>query len=557
MAEQKSNKPRISGEDLRDLEELSASIKDIPDPEMRRIAKEELQGLMQEAMSVYDFGIAPLAIEKPMVDALAWIPNTIQTVAGEGLVAAKRAANQEPQQLKEAAKNIGNAVVPFGEPGPAISEYRKELGGTGENFDKKYLPENKYFNPTVGGTLDFGVGVLTDPSVWSAIKNPAALAKSGMTADELREGLKAAIQAQKSKSVIRKGAEAAGKVALNPLEELGKILYRNRFKNADAAAAASGARPFSDVMMEAGAPGITSKGIQENVKELIANKEGAIDKIHNIPNAPTSLRSEVLAPLGSPELQRVIEQPGKTTAYQAAKEDILQEFRDSALANPSLAERYDAAKGLAGKPNFNPETGEHVYEVAPPKDVLQFVDESYSPKQLRETARTYQQKAASSGFYSKPTVFDVKNKTQLKQLYENQALADLQNRIGANARELEIRNLDAAAPGAGGQVFQEYKDIHSLLSGSPFIDRSFKGLSATPSSRANYWIGRQNPVIGAAMDIGQGAKNVLQTGAAKGLMSRPSKYIASPLLRTYVPNEYYEDYRNSPWSLMKQYGVEK
>lgn len=631
---QPKSKPKLTNLNMAELEQLSRSIPEIEDPEMRRIAKEELQGFMNELMHEYDLPTEPLRPEKYAIDALAWIPNTVQTVGGEAALAAKRAAKGEPQQLKEAGTNILNAAVPFGEPGPPIKHYREELGGTGELFQKQPLPKNAYFNPTVGGITDFATGALTDPTVWGALRSaPAKAAREGMTAAELKEGLQAALQAERAKGAFRRGAESMGRVAVNPLEELGKILYRNRFKDADAAAAAANARPFSEVMLGQGAPGFTSKGIQENIRDIIANKEKAIDKIQaNTPTLPSSLRSEVLEPLGTPEMQALIEQPGKTAAYQSARQDILDEFRDAAQANPSLAAQYEAAKGRAGSPVVNPETGivledagkqvpvtnmvpqqgvgvgvkskwvlpsgqevngpgfyaaenawakeikmptvrefetsravpgmakapaEPMLERAPPSDILNFVDEPYTPAQLRNIARTYQQKAASSGFYSKPTMFDVKNKTQLKQLYENQALSDLQNRIGSRARELEMKNLDIAEPGLGGQVFENYKDIHSLLSGAPFLDKSFKGLSATPSSRASYWMGRQNPVAGAMMDIGMGAKNTLQTGAAKTLMSRPSKYIASPLLRTYLPNQYYEDYRNSPWSLMRQYGVEQ
>jgi hypothetical protein len=189
------------------------------------------------------------------------------------------------------------------------------------------------------------------------------------------------------------------------------------------------------------------------------------------------------------------------------------------------------------------------HELPAPDDILDpsRYERYFTPKELRQTARDYQQKARSSAFYSQPTKWDPKTKQNLKAIEENMALGKLQHDTGMRARQLEMEALDDLNTGLGGKVHSQYKDISSMLEGAPYLDRPFMG----PKGDYGVSLGRRlfykNPVLGFATDALTGTGNVLSMAGGKAALS-PLGLAAQNAARQKLP-EYYDFLKsNNAWS---------
>lgn len=560
--------------------------------------------------------------------------------------------------LGKAKENLLNAVIPYGKPAPAYSEYRERIGvgGPGPSLAdvpgmNKFLDKGSMFDFTAGGMTDFGLSMATDPAILlkglkGLIAGGQALKNAGKTAATLKAEAAARAAAGPTKMErIGKGVESF----IDPRAALGEALYRSRFKNADRATKAAGKQPFSETYIKNVRPsltrgGITSEGLADDVSDIVANREAAIDNLHVEgtypgveqpfqPNAmpPTRTAGDVLSAMDSavPDVQS----PGLSGPTRESINEIKDEFRQAALSNPGARKLYQERMAEAGSPNawitdengnivmqnvdgppivkmgtpefipdeeiggvmtkymykgkevppydisvrmgwpgvekvqipigrpttrmkpniiLEPPTSEFTWGPPPSKDPLNVVQPSYNAKELRKVARTYQQKAAENRRYTRTGPTQVKSRQDVKDLGTTRVLGDLQHKVGMRARDLEMELLDEVQPGAGGDVFRQYKDVASTLEGAPYIDNPWKGAGGTSSSRGRSFMGSGSPIAKFAADTAQQSVGALQTLGGKIMLDPVSLMLLQPAARYQIQEQQTRRARENPYNQIRK-----
>lgn len=386
-----TKKEKLDMEELYQLEAIANQVGTMPDGPEKQAQKAKLQEFSNFVMSKRDLPQEPLQLEAPMVAILDYIPGLIRTAAGEGALAlqgkntmagfADRAIDAVVPDFVPGAKHL---LPPAGRPAPSSGEYRKLMGYGNEEspaMAAPLLPDNKLFNPTRGGTVDFLSSMFLDPQIIKGTKNMLTKGAKGaaqkLSLEEARAKLGEELAKRYNQSGLARAGQTAKDVLMDPAGTLGEAMYKFRFRDADKAARElnlksqrAGApmqfKPTSQIMLENGAPGMTSAGTREAVDDLVSAAEGRIDDIEMPDPArqmPTRPQSQVLAPLFADDIERRINTPGLTGAFSGAREDILDEFRLANRQNPSLVKKFEDAQARAGKPVM--EGGEPVWNEPP------------------------------------------------------------------------------------------------------------------------------------------------------------------------------------------------
>lgn len=527
-------KPQLDGLKMADLEDLAREIHDMEDGPEKDFAKGKLQEFTGMLMEKYDTPVRPLEVEKPLVHILDYIPGILRTGLGEAAIAAKRAMNGEPQELDKAFANAKTAINPFdGEMAPGGQDITTRLGIEEGGPGLAETPVGKAMGLTPGGKLDitkkgfasFGIDMLS-PEALSGLKNGLqSLAKSGTkkTAVQLTKDLAAELERAKNPSLL----QGMKDFAIDPVGKIGDKLYKNRFKDADKAAIAKGQRPMSNVMLEHGAPGITSTGIQNGIDDIVeteaARKRAALAQMPK--DGPTAPLGEVVNdPLHSPAFEEERLTYGNTEGLDAARQKILDSYDHTSKA------RYGAD--------------------APP-----LLEQPMSVHDLERLAGASQKRAAAARAYNRPSLHGVPSLADLSMGEPAKAaFGDLQAEIGMSARDVQNRLMDTAAPGLGGEVFSANKNLSSVLSGAPFLDRPFSR-GGNVSSRQGQWL-RNVPLGGAwraSTEAAMAAKDVAQTAAAKAMMSPWTRIGVAPAARSAWAQDFRQRDAENPWNLLAPY----
>jgi hypothetical protein len=149
----------------------------------------------------------------------------------------------------------------------------------------------------------------------------------------------------------------------DPLKELGDLLYKARFADADAAAEQAGKKLPSQIMAEHGRPGVTAKGVREGMRGIINRTENSIDQM-NTPAEdlfiPTRQQSQFLTPVAQSHASRAGKLPGSSIPIAAAEEDALQQFEHAARQDPGVMRQMREAEQAAGTVPTGP-NGELLY----------------------------------------------------------------------------------------------------------------------------------------------------------------------------------------------------
>lgn len=388
---------------MRDIEALSIEAKKLPEGPEKEAYKKTIQQMAEIAFQEYDLPAEALAPDAPLVRALqwipgvSWIPGIARTAVGEtALTLAGK------NTLEGAKERVANALAPdvpfvgsgpFAQEAPSVGQYRDLMGGTEEWNTQKILPENRFFNPTVGGTFDTGVGMLLDPAVISKglgldkklMTRAPGLPTEAVTSAEAKAALAQRVAQEAGKSMPRRFMEGAKNMTISPSEQLATLLRRSRFKEADKATRAAGKERFSDVFQREGTSGIGQQGIEQGILKTIKEQNSEIqglarqsldDDLHTfkLPNGneqvrrtgahPRATMSEVIEPLNSPELNAKTMNANTGKVYTEARNDALEAFdREAELKNPT---GWENRKALTGKPMFDPVTGEPLLRTTNP-----------------------------------------------------------------------------------------------------------------------------------------------------------------------------------------------
>ncbi len=543
---QPTQKTDISGADLADLEDLAKEIHDMPEGEQKAIAKQTLQQLTNKVLETKQLPAQPLQIEKPLLHALDYFPGILRAGLGEAAVAAKHAYKGEPQEA-DVGQRLKEAINPFdSKMAESGAEINKRLGvepSTTTFADTEAgkalgVPSDAWYNMSANTAKALPWDLLDPAMVKGALK---MLSKSPakLTAKEAEAELARQIEKSKSNGIL----SGALNLAVDPGEQLGNMGIRNRLANADKATRARGIRPFSDVYMENSSKlnpfkGVTSEGIQdatENMVSSIGDKKRAILEAN--PTAQKATLAQVMEPLSSSDFQEKMLTYGNTGAYQDAAANVRKSLEETAAARhpvaPSIYNSGNEGRVFGGVP-----------EAISPK---------LSPMDLENMARTAQDKAAAARVYAKPGVVSVKNLTDLKMIPTNMAEGELQHAVGMQARDLQAGLLDAASPGAGGDVYRANKDLNTLLTGAPYIDRKFSR-AGNSSSRSQDWLrGISEGKLRLAGDAILGAKDVGQMAASQALRSPWMRVGGIPAARAAWRDSFTQRQAEDPWLLLQPY----
>lgn len=546
-------KPDITGVDLADLEDLAKevhSMEDGPDKDKMRSKLQEFTGMILEKKQL---PASPIQVEKPLLHAVDYLPGLLRAGAGEATIAAKHLYNHEPQ-APDVMQHLKDAANPFdGKMAESGEEINKRLGVQHSDTSLADTAAGQAMGATKGSWYDMGADT-AKALPWNMM-DPAML-KAGLTkllskgtvqgtAKELEAALAKQVADQADTSLGARASrmvKGAVNLAVDPGDSLGTAGIKNRLSNADKATRARGLRDFSDVYMEHGAPGVTSNQIQTGVENAIEDTSKAKRAVLEAnPNAPKATLDQVMDPINSPEFNEKAMTYGDTGAYREAQKNVRGDLLETARAR--------RLQQVQNHPVLGPLYDQGLINI----DQLPLGGQQLSTMDLERLARSAQDKAAAARVYAKPGAMAVKNLTDLKMIPQNMAEGDLQHGIGMNARDLQSSLLDQANPGAGGQVFQANKDLSSLFTGAPFIDRTFSR-AGNASSRSQNWLrGLNEGKLRLAGDAILGAKDVAQMGASKALRSPWTRLGAIPAGRAAWRQDFEERQAQDPWTILQQY----
>lgn len=494
-----------------------------PDPEVKKEMVKEIQNLYGEFLQKYQRPANPdLNVEGPMIAALDYIPGAMRTAGGEALLGL-----QGKGDAKKAMDNLGTALNPFdGKLAPSSREFLDRAGMKGETplsqtelGQKMGVRPGSWYDVTPKGAGATALDILTSPESFGALKGMAK-GVAGKLAPKTAAEAELALAKETGKGGVRIAAEKAGQMLTNPSEALGDLMARWRFRHANRAAADKGRRAFSDVWQEHGAPGLTSDGLQDAAVDMIGTESAKKKAILNqVPGeGPKAPLSDIVDPaFQNPDFVDRAASIGDTEAYDAAQQSVRDEIAHSVNK-----------RGMGETPQV-------------------------SVKDLERLAKTAQDKAAAARQYSKPPLGAVKNLTDLKMTPANSAYGELWADIGMNARDAQAGMLDQVSPGMGGQVFEANKNISSIATGSPFINRSFNKAGNASSRARDFSKDFASPGLWSnLLNLGVDGSDLAATAGAKALLSRPVKNIVAPAARGQWVDDYKERKKSSPWTYMEE-----
>lgn len=338
---------------LADLEKIAIRVSQMPDGEEKDLAFEVLRGMRNTALENRMLGSTPIAPDKWGMDILDYGPGVLRAGVGEALAS----VGEKDFNPARARENIESALLPFGKPAPSVTDYRERLGygGPGTSLTQavpalsKYITAGGPLDITQGGAFDFAASALLDPAVLTGLKGLASggykkLSERGATAAQLRDKYAKELESAKNTSTLTKVAKGTFNAAMNPVESLGMMSLRSRFKNADKAAAAVNKRLPSDILLEGGKLPITTEGIAGRFGDILQESQKNVsDVVEQVGAKATPIpRENIMAPLYDKRMQTVQGTVGRTKAATEAVADMEDEFRAAALSNPEQFARYEA-----------------------------------------------------------------------------------------------------------------------------------------------------------------------------------------------------------------------
>lgn len=361
-----------------------------PGPEKDEMVR-DYQGAFAEVEKIYR--VPPGSVSQFVTNAAA----PFDYLAGLGRTAVgELALLLSGKENAGAGDRIASAVLPFGELATPSSAYMEKLGtsemGRLSNLRNKvpeavqnWLPEyDSPYDITGRGAVGFGLDMLSGIGVnklagRTAQEMAAASRPKGTgpnpTAAELASELRGMNEAAKRPPTIPERAAAAGQytkdLLTNPGARVGKTLWDWRMAEPNAATDEVLKRPFGDVLLEGNPRGVTTKGLQGDVKRILRERTDEINAIEqpqakklaeqlslyddpmNAPGLemPTTLRSEVFGPVfQSPQINKNLDTIGRTRPTQMAKDQLEQRIRDTAMHDSgpnSLRRKWEEHNALA------------------------------------------------------------------------------------------------------------------------------------------------------------------------------------------------------------------
>ena len=411
MAKRKEDMPEGI---MRDIEAFAMEAKKLPPGPERDAYVKTLQQMSNMALEQYDLPAEALAPDAPLARALQWIPGVsyvpglVRTAVGE--TALTLAGKNTPEGFKERVMNAAVPDVPFIGTGaadaeaPSVGQYRDLMGGTEAWNHEKILPENPYFNPTVGGTFDTGLGMLLDPAVVAKglgrdkkLMTRPGVPVSGATSAEAKAALAERVAKEAGKTMPQRFLEGAKNMSISPFEELSTLLRRSRFKEADRATRAAGKERFSDVFQREGISGVGQQGIERGILKNIEEQNNSIkglarqsleDNTHTfkLPDGteqvrrtgahPMATMSEVIEPLNSPSMIGKTIDANTGKVYTKARNEVLDAFeREAKIKNPDAWEKMQA---MQDAPKINPD-GSVVQKMTNPPTMYEGTRTEFEP----------------------------------------------------------------------------------------------------------------------------------------------------------------------------------
>lgn len=533
-------KPKLSKTDVTDLEDLFKTVGGMPDGPEKQAQLAELKEftdfvLTQKEAPTPNWGEKLLGYG---ISGLDYVPGLVRTGVGEAALAVQ--AMNDPNKeydLGAAKERVVEAVKPDMRPATSVGEYRKMLGAqmSAEAEAKPLIPGDfipEQFNPSQGTAIDVGLDALLGLSPTAFVKGVGKLLGKNTAKMTYRQAETALAEAlKKNPSFVQKSLAFINE----PVAKTGEALYRFRLRNADKATKAAGMRRFSDVMMENGRPGITSQGIEEGVQDILAKKSAAkreiVEGISDAnPNQPMVKLGEVTQPLYEGEFKKNMGEYGATRSYKEARDKAVRGLEETAAERMGIPlEELDNV------------------EVAPTIQALA-KEQPLTALDLEGAAARAGDNARAARYYDKPGISNVPSATdRARFIKQNQAYGEAQDILRDKSRRLQGDLLDEMSPGSGGEVFKYNKDTAALLKGAPFVDRPFS--KAAASSRSQNWLAP--PQGGGIWDrVGQLAldsKDAAMTATGKTLMNPWVRYMATPLGRAAVVEDYAPESRNNIW----------
>lgn len=600
---------------LRDIEAFAVEAKKLPPGPDKDAYVKTLQQMANLALEKYQLPAEVIAPDSKLAEALQYIPGVsylpglVRTAVGESALASAGKSEGAYDRIKKAvvpdfpfaAQMLGEDSS-FANSALSVGQYRDMLGGTKQLDEMPLFSKNEYFNPSVGGTLDTGLGMVLDPAI--LLGGLKALTKKAppKTIAALEKQFADEMENFKKGPTVKGTVKGASEFMADPAKKAGEFLENSRFRDADLAAVDGGQRPLSAVWREGGKPGLTERGVElgkgrlmqqnsavlKNLLEDIPTGEDLIARakefytktigpeatakieFDDIPEQTLQIqlgylkpRSEVMAPMYSEQVSKNIATEGLTEPTITAQKNLEDIFRKTAESDTSLVKEFSEARAAAApeKLSRNPLTGEMEYkELRPGKntspDILEFKEKFYSPKELNAVASSMQGIAAASkpNIYNAPNpAMQVLNRTEqrLNPLFQR-AEGDMAAKIGAGARELQHETLANINPAKGADSFRATKNMASILKGGPFTQEAYTGPNQL-STRMSAFKKGGNPFTSAVVDGVTSSAGTLGLGAGKALTSPWTRYGMQPLLRSYI-NERAADsnrYKTSPWQFIE------
>lgn len=412
-----TSKPEV---DIHDLIELEAEFKKASQLTPGR-QKDALMQVLKEVhadiLNLTDVPTPAIAPDAHLLGIADWGSGMMRSAGFESALLAKAAkdkllSGKTDYNAGEAADRLTDAIVPMGDPARGSGEYLDRLGAgemghlaNTEIGQKMGIEPGSRWDITGRGALGFGLDTVIAPGNVKSMLNYAenkSLANAAKRmgpktaaqyAEELAAGQKAASIAPSKNlfpslsSVTDKGKTslsfdpgslmpgawtALQRGVTDPLGELGNLLYKSRFRQADAAAEQAGKKLPSQIMAEHGRPGITSGGIREGMRGIIDRTENSIDEMATpaeLKFAKPRAQALFATPILALDKSRRAQLPGSSQAIDVAVNDGLKQFEHAARQEPAIMQAWQEAQDRAGTAMTAPD-GSLLYENGARQEVL-------------------------------------------------------------------------------------------------------------------------------------------------------------------------------------------
>lgn len=403
-------RPEISFEELDQMEGIAKQIHSMPSGANKEKAIQAFKNAHSALLEHMDMPTEAIAPDAHMLGILDWGSGALRSAVGETALGGKAIYDKVTKGKTdwngaEAADRLTDAIVPMGDPARGSGEYLERLGvpeGTALSDtwagQKMGVERGGRWDVTARGAGGFGLDMgLTPGNVKSLMRAGEARTAAKLAAESAP---KTAATLAKELATLRreqmlappktfwpsaKSTTEAGKTSLrfspgtaipgawdtlqrgisDPLEELGKLLYKGRFADADLAAEHAGKKLPSQIMMENGMPGITERGIRDGMRGIINRTEADINRMATPEEGlfvPTRPQEKFVEPIVRENFSRASKLPGSSKAVEAAVDDALDQFDHAARQEPALMRALQEAKDAAGHAAVDPVTGELLYE---------------------------------------------------------------------------------------------------------------------------------------------------------------------------------------------------